>query len=250
MIVKQVAYALQILELFAERKAPATLSELSDHFGWPRSSTFNLIETLSKAGFLYELRHRSGYYPTPRLLKLAQAIVTDGPVSEAQRDLVARLAVLTGETAILAALSGTSAVFIDVVESTNPIRYFAQVGQRVPLYTTASGRALLSLLSRKERGAIYEKTQFERYASATLMTPESVEKEIQASAARGWFLNNDGYSPGLLGIAIPLDLNDRQVCLLIAGPAYRLADRAEELATVMRTEIDAFLQAEAASQRG
>lgn len=243
MIVKQVAFALQILELFAERKSPATLSEIADHFGWPRSSTFNLIETLSKAGYLHELRHRGGYYPTPRLLKLAEAIVTDGPVSDALKSMVERLAARTGETAILAAPSGGSAVFVEVVESTNPIRYFAQVGQRVPLYATSAGRAILSLFSPKERAAILEKTDYQRFAPGTLMSAAEVEAEIARSRARGWFLNNNGFSPDLLGIAVPLPMPDRHFCLMVAGPAYRLEAQIDALAGEVQGAIAACVGA-------
>jgi DNA-binding IclR family transcriptional regulator len=66
MIVRQAANVLDILEYFARTKKPATLAELADHFGWPRSSTFNLLTTLSEKGYLYEPRPRAGNYPTPR----------------------------------------------------------------------------------------------------------------------------------------------------------------------------------------
>lgn len=243
MIVKQVAFALQMLELFAERKSPATLSEIADHFGWPRSSTFNLIETLSKAGYLHELRHRAGYYPTPRLLKLAEAIVTDGPVSDALKAMVERLAARTGETAILAAPSGGSAVFVEVVESTNPIRYFAHVGQRVPLYATSAGRAILSLFPPKERAAILAKTDYQRFAPGTLMSAAEVEAEIERSLARGWFINNNGFSPDLLGIAVPLPMPDRHFCLMVAGPAYRLEAQIHALAGEVQGAIAACVGA-------
>ncbi|WP_127088922.1 IclR family transcriptional regulator [Aquabacter cavernae] len=244
MIVKQVAFALQILELFAERKSPATLSEIADHFGWPRSSTFNLIETLSKAGYLYELRYRSGYYPTPRLLKLAEVIVAAAPVSDALKAMVEQVAARTGETAILAAPSGTSAVFVEVVESKNPIRYFAHVGQRVPLYATAAGRAILSLFSPRERATILDKAEYERFAAASLMNRQEVEEEIAISQARGWFFNNNGYSPDLLGVAIPLPLPDRHFCLLVAGPAYRLEGLVDTLVTEARDAIAAYVKAD------
>src|SRR3546814_17052996 len=84
MIVKQVQYAFSILEFFSERRNPATLSEISDHFGWPRSSTFNLIETLSLGGYLYEPKFRAGYYPTRKLFNLAHANIVAGPISERQ----------------------------------------------------------------------------------------------------------------------------------------------------------------------
>ena len=70
MIVRQAAYLLDIFEYFARTRKPATLAEVADHFGWPRSSTFNLLNTLAEKGYLYEPRQRAGYYPTPRWLAL------------------------------------------------------------------------------------------------------------------------------------------------------------------------------------
>lgn len=241
MIVKQVLFAIQILEFFASRKRPATLSEIAEHFGWPRSSTFNLIETLSKSGLLYELKYRAGYYPTRRLLDLARTIVADGPLSDRLRMMAVNLAERTGETATLAGLSGQSAVFLEVVESPSPIRYFTHVGERVPLYPTASGQAILSMFSPRERAALLRKLDYVRYAPNTPMSPDEVEAEIQKSIERGWFANNNGYVRDLMGVAIPLPLPDRQLCLLVAGPAFRLESRLPELVAALRDEIDSYL---------
>jgi IclR family transcriptional regulator, acetate operon repressor len=240
MIVKQALYAFQILEFFADRKKPATLSEIADHFGWPRSSTFNLIETLSKSGLLYELKFRAGYYPTRRLLDLARDIIADGPLSERLCAMVSNVAERTGETVALAALSGLSAVFVEVVESRSLVRYAAKVGQRVPLHATSCGRAILSMIAPKERATMLQKCEYERFAPDSLMTPAAVEADIQLSIGRGWFLNDNGYAPDLLGLAIPLPLTDRQLTLMVAGPSFRMLDRLPELAGVLRSEIDRY----------
>lgn len=58
MDVKQVVNALELIEFFATHRRPATLAEISKHFGWPRSSTFNLLGTLANRGYLYEPRAR------------------------------------------------------------------------------------------------------------------------------------------------------------------------------------------------
>jgi IclR family transcriptional regulator, acetate operon repressor len=238
MIVKQALYAFQILEFFADRKKPATLTEIADHFGWPRSSTFNLIETLSKSGLLYELKFRTGYYPTRRLLDLGREIVTDGPLSDRLKTMVSNVADRTGETVALAALSGLSAVFVEVVESRSLVRYAAKVGQRVPLHATSCGRAILSMIPPKERATLLRKSDYKQFAPDSLMTPEAVEADVQLSIKRGWFLNNNGYAPDLLGLAIPLPLTDRQLALMVAGPAFRTLGRLPELAEVLRSEID------------
>lgn len=241
MIVKQVQYALQILEFFANRQVPASLSQIADHFGWPRSSTFNLIETLSSNGLIYEPTHRGGYYPTHRLLKLAQQIIDSGPMSDELSEMVSRVAARTGETAGIAALSGQSAVFLEVVESSQPIRYFAQVGQRVPLPATSVGRALLSMLTPKQRSSLLAKAEYRHFAPAALMTPEEVEEEIARFTERGWFLNINGYIPELLGLAVPMPLEDRQFCLMMAGPAYRNENRLADLVDILTSEVNNYM---------
>lgn len=237
MIVKQVQNAVQILEFLAwRRKSPASLSEIADHFGWPRSSTFNLIDTLLRAGYLCEPRHRGGYYPTHRLLTLAQAAVAHGPVSDELHAMVANVAAASGETAVLVGMSGGSGVFVDVVESDLPIRYIAEIGQRVPLHVTSAGRALLSILPAAERATLLRKADYVRFAPETLMNAAAVEAEIRKSRERGYFVNDNGYSLDLLGVAIPLEVPDRHLCLLVAGPSYRAQSQVESLAELLHAE--------------
>ena len=125
MIVRQAANVLELLEFFARRKEPATLSEIADALGWPRSSTFNLIQTLVDRGYLYEPRPRSGYYPSPRWFSVAQHVAAAEPLPEFVHALVGELSAETGETAAIGAPAGINAIFVDVQESPAAVRYFA-----------------------------------------------------------------------------------------------------------------------------
>jgi len=241
MIVRQVQNVFQILELFSSRRSPATLTEIADHFGWPRSSTFNLIETLCSSGFLYEPKFRGGYYPSMKLLKLANDAITGGPISERLRACIANIAQRTDETAALCALSGPQTIFVEVVESSSPIRYFAQIGQRVPTHTTSAGRALLSMLQKKERTAILQKCEWIRYAPETIMTMDALHDEIEQTQKRGWAQNNNGFEPDLVGLAVPVDLEDRQFSMMVAGPSYRMKDRIPDLVQMLKDEVAGYL---------
>ena len=55
------------------------------------------------------------------------------PIPDALHALLRSLVERTGETAVLAATSGTHAVFVDTVESPHAIRYIASPGKLVPL---------------------------------------------------------------------------------------------------------------------
>src|ERR1700694_5899946 len=116
MIVRQAAYVLELFEYFAQVRKPATLAEVADHFGWPRSSTFNLLTTLAEKGYLYEPRPRTGYYPTPRWLALAKTLSGVEALPDWTHALIAELSAETGETAAIAAPAGRMAGVSAVLE--------------------------------------------------------------------------------------------------------------------------------------
>jgi IclR family acetate operon transcriptional repressor len=239
--VKQAANVLDLIEFFAEHRRPAGLAEIARHFDWPRSSTFNLLGTLAGRGYLYEPRSRGGYYPSPLWSSLLQQIENAEPIPEPFRALLRALVERTQETAVLAATSGTHAVFVDAIESPHAIRYTARPGKLIPLHVTATGRALLSLLSPADRAAVLRRATFERYTTTTLMSVAAVEKEIERSIERGWFEGAAEFTTDLGGVALPLPVPHRQFAVLVAGPMFRVKTRSRELAKIVSTEVENHL---------
>lgn len=237
MNVKQAANVLDLIEYFARHRHPASLADVAKHFDWPRSSTFNLLGTLASRGYLYEPRARGVYYPSPKWLSLLQQIERAEPISEQFRALLQALVARTGETAVLAATSGPHAVFVDAVESPHAIRYTAQPGKLVPLHVSATGRALLSLLTPADRASVLRRATFERYTATTLMSVAAVEKEIDRSLHRGWFEGAAEFTADLGGVAMPLHMPHRHFALLVAGPMFRVKARSSELAQIISKEI-------------
>lgn len=240
MLVKQAANVIEILEYFVRRKRPATLSEISDDLGWPRSSTFNLVGTLADKGYLYEPRTRGGYYPSPRWLTTAQSLADAEPMPEALHSLVAEIVKETGETTSICAPAGTYAVLIHVEESDQSIRYFAKVGTRVPVYASSAGRAILAQYSSQERMSIYRKIQFEKYTTTTPVSIETVEEELRRAQERGYHQSNSEYIDDLVGVAIPISLPHRRLSIVVAGPVSRCFDRRPLIAEALQNGLQRF----------
>ncbi|MGO3930647.1 IclR family transcriptional regulator [Rhodopseudomonas pseudopalustris] len=240
MIVRQAANVLEILEYFARVKKPATLAEIADHFGWPRSSTFNLLTTLADKGYLYEPRPRAGYYPTPRWLVLAREVSEVEPLPAWSRALITSLSSETGETVAIAAPAGVMAVFIDVIESSAAIRYFAHIGHRVPIHATSSGRALLLQYSQDERDSLYRKIEFKQYNPSTPISIDAVEAELSKSVERGYCQSFADYSRDLAGVAVPLPIGERRLSVVVAGPEFRIGDRTAEIAATLKQSVERF----------
>lgn len=237
MHVKQAANVLDLLDFFAKRRRPATLAEIAEGLDWPRSSTFNLVGTLVEKGFLYEPRARAGYYPTPRWLTLARAVTEAEPLPEALHELAADVAREANETTAIGAPAGAHVIFLDVVESTHPIRYFAQIGDRVPIHASSAGRALLAQYGHEERQSLYRKIVFERFTASTPADAAAVEAKLRRAQERGYHQSDSEYAPDLAGVALPIALPQRRLSLVVAGPSSRCVERRPAIAALMKSAI-------------
>lgn len=234
MLVRQVANVFDLMEYFERRRRPATLAEISDDLGWPRSSTFNLVGTIVEKGYLYEPRPRAGYYPTPRWLAFAQTIAEAEPLPDAVQAAVAEIAERTGETTAVSAMSGVQAMFLHVAESRHSVRYHARVGDRVPLNASSAGRAILAQLSPATRQSLYRKMDFERFSDTTPLNAEIVERELAEAAVRGYHQSSSEYTPDLAGVSLPLVVGARNLSIVVAGPTSRCLDRRAATAAIMQ----------------
>jgi len=146
-MVKTATRTLDVFEAFATAKRPLTLSELARAIGAPVASCFGIVRTLERRGYLYSARPRRGLYPTRRLLDQARLIAAHDPLSSRLDSALAALRDRTGETVLLGKRLGDRAVYLDVREGPQTVRYTARVGDLKPLHSSAVGKALLGTLA-------------------------------------------------------------------------------------------------------
>lgn len=234
MRVRQVENLLDLFEIYAHHKAPLTLTAVSKALGMPKSSTFNMIETLLARGLLYETKPRGGFYPTARLLDLARAIMEGDSFLRRIHGELEALAESTGETALLAARDHGDVVYVDVVESPALIRYFAKVGDRRPIYTTSSGKALLASYPKEERERILHALSYVQHQETTVSGPEELAARLDEAIARGWCEDHAEFTSDVMGIGVPVLLGERRFGLAVAGPIYRMQGRRKKLASLLQ----------------
>jgi DNA-binding IclR family transcriptional regulator len=201
---------------------------MSKALGLPKSSTFNVIETLVVRGFLYETKPRGGYYPTTRLLDLSRAMMEGDPLIQRIHGELERLATVTGETAVLS-VRDQDGMYVDVVESTTLIRYFARVGERRAIHTTSSGKAILTTYDTTARESILRTLRYTPYQPATKQSAIELAEDLERSIARGWCEDRAESTPDVMGLGVPIHSGDRRFGLALAGPLYRMQDNHKAL---------------------
>ena len=238
MIVKQVGIALDLLEAFASEGEPMTLTAIAAVLRQPKSSCFNLVETLRSRGYLYEVRQRGGFYPTRLLSEMAEQIEAGDPSAIVLHEILATLASGTGETALLATRDRDQITYIDVVESPLPVRYFAKIGDRRPVYATSGGKAILSTYGHADLDREIAAIAFADLRENTIRNGDALRADIEGGERTGWFTNKSEYTPDVTGIGLPLVIRERRLGLSVAGPNYRMDGRHREIAEVVRECVD------------
>lgn len=239
--VKTALRVIEIMEIYAREGRSLTLTELARLLGAPVSSCLGLIRTLASLGYLYDTGRRQGYYPTGRLLAIAQRIAANDPVLERVRPVLESLRNDTGETVIFGKLlDDGQVVYLDVVESANPVRYAATAGEQRQAHTNSIGRAILSSLPQENRDALLRHATFTRLTGRTLRSRSALEAELAQSRERGWARNFGESLPDLGAIAMPVTLGGITYGVSVAGPIHRVETRAETLATPLRAAIRAL----------
>jgi DNA-binding IclR family transcriptional regulator len=238
MRIKQIDKVLDLLELFARQKTPLNLTALSRALGMPKSSTFNLIETLLARGAIYETHPRGGYYPTRRLLDLAQQTMAGDSFLQLIHAELDTLAAKSEETVLLAARDPHKAediVYIDVVEPPSLLRYFARVGDKRPIYTTSSGKAILTTYGSDERRRMAASFSYTAHRETTITEPARLAAALDEAEARGWCEDHAEYTPDVMGLAVPIVFGERRLGLAVAGPLPRIVANRPKLVDLLQS---------------
>lgn len=171
--------ALQIMDVLTERRQPMTAYELAKSTGAPVSTIYRLVEELIEREMLSRA-DEARIWLGPRLMRYGLTYRASIDLyAEARREM-RRLADETGETVQLCARDGTMMAVIAMVEGEGHFRVTSDVGTRVPLNWTASGRLLLGHLSDADRIAAFAEAA---QPSETGMAETDAEKLAEQSRA-------------------------------------------------------------------
>jgi DNA-binding IclR family transcriptional regulator len=214
-----------ILDVLADTKAGATLSELSAAVGAPKSSLVGLLNGLLEERCV--VRNSDGrYLPGSRLSSLSLRMMSGRELSIVVRPILSRLVAATGETAVLGELApeGDMAIYIDKIESSNPIRYAVNVGERRELYCTALGKMLLAWFEPAQQQQYLAKTKFQRFTPTTITSGAKLRAELERIRTEGIARTEEERIQYADALAAPIFTRGGKfvAALLIAGPSERM----------------------------
>lgn len=136
---------LQVLDTLTERQMPLSAYDIAKSTGAPLSTVYRLVDELVERDMLSRVEDGLVWLG-PRLMRYGLTYRAKLDVFAAAKREMLRLSKATGEAVQICARDAGSMVVIAMAESEGHLRVTSDVGSRVPLNWTASGRLLLGHL--------------------------------------------------------------------------------------------------------
>ncbi len=240
--VRAVERSLGILLCFSQEDPVLSLTQIAERVGIPKSTGHRLLATLENKRFVSRDHATGNYRLGFRLIELAALVFRHAELERCVQPHLHRLSAECGETVDLAILDGTHVVYLQVVESAQRVRIAAEVGHRLPVFCTATGRAFMAYLPDEQVDAILNEG-LTRYTAYTRLEHPNLYEAVRVARAQGYAMSEQEYEQDINAVAAPiLDANKYPVAVIaVVGPSYRLTrERMSLLGPVVRATAEAI----------
>ena len=218
-MVQSLERAFAILDEVAQR--PAGVTAIAERVRLPKSTVARLLATLEDVDAVERFdgaRWRIG----PGVAALSSTVSAGRSLITIARPFLADLVTELGEDAGLGLPDGNEILYVDQVESDNPVQVRDWTGTRAPMHAVPSGLVLLAewpedALEAYVRGGLAARTR------RTITGPAELRKRLAEVRSAGYSWGLEEFAEGIDSIAAPIrDTRGKAIAAIhVHGPSYR-----------------------------
>ena len=199
---------LGILSAFTPDRPALGISELARKLDLTRSTTHRYVATLATLGYLQQDDSTRKYRLGPRVLDLGFSVLGSLELREIAAPHLRRLTDATGHTSNLAIRDDTDVILIDRVRGRpgryHHLEYTLHIGSRLPSYCSATGKALLAFLPRRDLDRLLDRIELVQRGPRTLTDKRALLAELEEVRRTGVAVNDEELDSALRSIAAPV----------------------------------------------
>ena len=186
--VTALAKGLSILTAFGPSRPTMNLLELAEATGLNKSTVQRSVFTLEALGYLGRDGSSKRYRLTVKSLEVGTGYLQTAELVERANPFIQQLNRQTGESCNLLEPSDTDMVYVARFTSHKEMPIHVPVGQRLPMYCTAAGRAYLSALPTEAAARLIERSRRVAFTAHTITDPAALMVLLQKARTDGFAL--------------------------------------------------------------
>jgi DNA-binding IclR family transcriptional regulator len=228
--VESLARGLEVLRAFTPTDSLLGNQELASRTRLPKATVSRLTYTLTQLGYLTHVERLSKYQLAPAALSLGYSALANMRIRQIARPFMQELANDTSATVALGTRDRLDVVYIEHCRSRTAPMLRLDLGSRIPLATTAMGRALIAALPEKERAWLtghIARREGERWPR----TRAGIERAVKDLATHGFVVSVGEWQHDIVAVGVPMRLPSEasaSFAFNCGAPTFRLSrDRLE-----------------------
>src|SRR6266550_2130629 len=214
-----------VLEAFSQNpKAPITLEEITQSVGLAKTTVHRILYSMKKIGYVDQNVQSGQYMLAPKFYDLGRAVLPYQRVATLAMPLLENLRLRCGESVHVGVLDKGLVTYIAVLESQNPYRCAAVIGEINYAHSTAVGKCLLADLPEAQVEEVIREHGLSKLARNTITNGTQLLEELRRVRTDGVATNIEENIDGVICIAAPIrdQAGQTVAALSVSGPAIRM----------------------------
>ena len=228
---------LRLLHLFSQYSRGLTAKQVAGLSRLPVSTVHRFLANLVTAGFL-SCDVDGTYHLGIACFAIGQAAVGQLDIRRLSLPYLRELNHQTRETIHLTVRHGMSAVYVEKLDSPEPLRIHSRIGAAVPLYCTAVGKVMLAYMPEEEQERILPEIAIKRLTANTVGNLQELKTELYRVRKNGYACDLEEHEMHIRCMAAPIwDHNGTvQSSVSITAPVVRMpVTRLRQLAPLIQS---------------
>jgi DNA-binding IclR family transcriptional regulator len=220
------------LETFTNfREGELSLDQITRLNGLPKSTSFRLLQSLEKCGFLAQNGETGRYSLGERFFALANSGLPYQRLISIAKPFLHSLMLTFGESVNLGVYDEGMVAHIFAIDSPKPYRVTATIGNRAHLHCTGMGKSIAAYLAPEDLERALLKHGLPARTARTLTSTEALMADLATIRQTGVSHDNQEDVEGVECFAAPLFGKDGALlaAISISGPSVRMGVQAEAM---------------------
>jgi DNA-binding IclR family transcriptional regulator len=227
---------LRLLQVFSESPGGLTAKQVAAMSRLPVSTVHRFLANLVTTGFLN--RDVEGlHYLGVACFSIGQAAAGQLDIRRLSLPYLRKLNHQTRETIHLTVRNGLSAVYVEKLDSPEPLRIYSRIGAAVPLHCTAVGKVLLAYMPIDEQTRVLSGLDLQRLTPNSVGNLADLRTELSRVRKNGYATDLEEHELHIRCAAAPIwdHSGSVQSSLSITAPAFRMpVTRLRQLAPLIQ----------------
>ena len=227
---------LRLLQLFSQSPRGLTAKQVADLSRLPVSTVHRFLANLETAGFLI-CNGDNVYHLGIACFAIGQSALGQLDIRRVSLPYLRELNQQTRETIHLTVRHGLSAVYVEKLDSSEPLRIHSRIGAAVPLYCTAVGKVMLAYMPPEEQQKVRRQLDLKRLTPNTVGNLQELDAELYRVRKNGYACDLEEHELHIRCVAAPIwdHAGGVHASLSITAPLVRMpVSRLRQLAPLIQ----------------